>query len=213
MTVPKGMRVRDIEAAIEQQRDWIAAHWAKLCQQHVMTESVVLPERIDLLATGESWQVVPQVITPAELTVLSLRVLERPPQLCLRGADEVIQSQWQEGLRRWVQQRAVAILGPWLAELSAETGLRYSKLTVRGQKSRWGSCSSRGAISLNYQLLFLPLEQVRYVLIHELCHTVEHNHSEQFWALVARWVPEYRHLRQAMKLSAQQIPAWIRTLG
>lgn len=97
----------------------------------------------------------------------------------------------QAKLDRWLKSTAQAYLLPLLKTLSEETGLIYRHASVRLQRSRWGSCSANGDISLNARLLYKPYQAVRYVLIHELCHLRELNHSAKFWRLVAKYEPEY----------------------
>lgn len=84
-------------------------------------------------------------------------------------------------------------------------GVSYSKITIRHQKSRWGSCSSKGGLSFNCLLMLAP-EAVRdYVVVHELCHRRQMNHSELFWAEVARVLPEYKQCKEWLKNSGKQI--------
>ena len=71
------------------------------------------------------------------------------------------------------------------------TGGCYTSITVRDQKSRWGSCSSRGTLSFNYRLIFAPSVILDYVVVHELCHLTHMNHSKDFWDMVASVMPEY----------------------
>lgn len=85
----------------------------------------------------------------------------------------------------------------------------FSSVVIRAQRSRWGSCSAKGDISLNYQLLFLPRELARHVLLHELCHTVELNHSARFWRTVHRFEPELERMRKDMRRSWSHVPAWV----
>ena len=85
-----------------------------------------------------------------------------------------------EELRKVAKER----LPQTLERVSARTGLRYGRLTIRNSRSRWGSCSSEGNISLSLHLARLPEELVEYVCVHELCHTVHHNHSAEFHSLV-----------------------------
>lgn len=79
------------------------------------------------------------------------------------------------------------------------TGGRYTSVTIRDQKSRWGSCSSRGTLSFNYRLIFAPLPVLDYVVVHELCHLTHMNHSKEFWDKVASVMPEYNVHRQWLK--------------
>lgn len=79
------------------------------------------------------------------------------------------------------------------------TGGNYTSITVRDQKSRWGSCSSRGTLSFNYRLIFAPAGVLDYVVVHELCHLTHMNHSKDFWNLVASVMPEYKLHRNWLK--------------
>ncbi len=111
-------------------------------------------------------------------------------------------------LKQWLRFQGMRHLIPLLEQLSAGTGLHYGKAQIRGQKSRWGSCSSTGTISLSYKLLFLPPELVRYVMIHELCHTMLMNHSRQFWSLVASFEPSCKVSDTAMNSAWKHVPVW-----
>lgn len=107
--------------------------------------------------------------------------------LCPMGtsySDEKMQ-QWLRGaVTTALTRRAKQLLPPRLKALAGEKGFTYSRCTVRNVHSRWGSCNAKGNISLSIYLALLPDELIDYVLLHELCHTVEMNHSERFWALM-----------------------------
>lgn len=77
--------------------------------------------------------------------------------------------------------------------------LRFNKISVKRQKTRWGSCSRKGNLNFNYKILFLPVHIVDYIIVHELCHLKEFNHSKRFWALVAQTVPNYLEIRKELK--------------
>lgn len=119
----------------------------------------------------------------------------------------------RQALRRWLVRAGQTHLVPRLADLSGTLGLSYARTTIRLARSRWGSCSRTGSIALNARLLLLAPPLVDYVLVHELCHTRELNHSPAFWALVAQHCPEYRRHRIALRAAGKQMPAWARDAG
>jgi predicted metal-dependent hydrolase len=90
---------------------------------------------------------------------------------------------------------ALAFVVHRLPEMNRQYGFVYKKVSIRNQKTRWGSCSKTGTLSFNYRILDLPAPLADYLLVHELCHLQEMNHSKKFWALVGRAVPEYKKSR------------------
>jgi predicted metal-dependent hydrolase len=112
-------------------------------------------------------------------------------------------------LRGWLADLARRQLGAQLAKVAEECGFRYERAQVRRQRTRWGSCSASGTISLNVCLLFLRPQVVRYLLVHELCHTRHMNHSAKFWALVESFEPDYRALDQELLRGWQNVPGWM----
>jgi len=114
-----------------------------------------------------------------------------------------------KAIQRWLASVAKREFSPRLAELSALTGLSYSRMHVRMQRSCWGSRSSSGTISLNLCLLFVAPELLRYLLIHELSHGRHMNHSKRFWQLVGRHEPRYRKLDRQLGEAWKVVPPWL----
>ncbi len=111
-------------------------------------------------------------------------------------------------LRRWIRRRAEDCLPPLLRQLGQRTGLEFNRVSIRSQKTRWGSCSARGNISLNDQLLFLPRPSVEYLMIHELCHLRHLNHSQAYWRLVAEHCPDYERHEKRLSQPRDWVPDW-----
>ena len=93
---------------------------------------------------------------------------------------------------------ARALVQSHLARANAHYGFTYKKVFIRNARTRWGSCSSRGNLGFNYRIVKLPPELVHYIVVHELCHLKEFNHSAKFWALVAETVPNWKAARAAL---------------
>ncbi len=99
-----------------------------------------------------------------------------------------------------------------LAQHNQYYQLPIRKVFIKNLKSRWGSCSERGNLNFNYKLVFLPSELVDYVIVHELCHLREFNHSPKFWCAVAEVLPNHRSLRQALRTIERRRPVVVRSI-
>ena len=112
-------------------------------------------------------------------------------------------------LRAWLARAAAARLAPQLLELAARLGFEVARVVIRRQRTRWGSCSTRGTVSLNCSLLFLRPEVVRYLFVHELSHTKHMNHSPRFWRLVETHEPDFRSLDRELLAAWRAVPDWV----
>lgn len=160
----------------------------------------VLPKQLILRAANEVWG-----LSYVNEFGLKHGVIERA------GRSLALNSANAEGafhlLEVWLRQRARAILLPWLARVSEQTGLAYSGARVKSQRTRWGSCSVHRSINLNDRLLFLPPPLVHYVMVHELCHTVHLNHARSYWKLVGSLVPDYPKREAGLRCARDYLPA------
>lgn len=112
-------------------------------------------------------------------------------------------------LEKWLKQKAALHFVKLLDKLQKITMLSYKKLSIRGSRARWGSCTEDKALNLNYKLLFLPKELVCYILLHELCHTKEFNHSKNFWHLLAKFEKDTKTLQKQTLTAHKYLPSWV----
>ncbi len=203
VVVPPRTKAADVAAFVAENQTWIADARASFASIHP-PEPFQLPQWIDLPAISQRFRV--QYERPTAGRSVRFRARQNTVVLSGRTQDEQL---CVAALKRWLAGVAKTALGPRLDTLSAETGLPYSRLQVRGQRTCWGSHSSTGTISLNYCLLFLDPDAVRYLLVHELCHAKHMNHSKRFWQLVGRFEPNYRALDKAVSDAWNRVPVWL----
>lgn len=176
MTVPLLATGKDIERALEQCGE-------KLTQQMLKQK----PETIDTSYRIESDNFNFEIAEHEHEKFLLRRNGNRFVLLCPEGTrfnGSDIQEWLRKVIRNTMAKAARAVLPQRLEALARKHGFSYSRCTLRDVHTRWGSCSSRGSINLSIYLMMLPDELVDYVILHELCHTVEMNHSNRFWALM-----------------------------
>ena len=97
------------------------------------------------------------------------------------------------------KDQALALAQRRLAEFNLFYGYQIGRVSIKNQKTRWGSCSKKGNINFNYRIATLPDRLADYLVVHELCHLGEFNHSQQFWDLVAKTIPDYRERRRELR--------------
>lgn len=203
VVVPKRTRAADVEAFVREHEEWIQRTREHFAEKHP-PEPFSLPERVELSSIGRQFVVRYRKRRDAR----SVRYRQLGSTVVLTGAVEDEQA-CVKALRRWLAGVAKEEFGQRLLALSSLTGCPYERMQIRAQKTCWGSHSSTGTISINYCLLFLEPELVRYLMIHELCHARHMNHSTRFWKLVERFEPNYRALDTRLSSAWQQIPVWV----
>ena len=119
------------------------------------------------------------------------RLVVRMKRPALDGARRMLRQWYQGQAAAWLPQRVQA-LGPTL-------GVTWRQVSIRNARTRWGSCSFTGRLNFNYRLIMAPSEVIDYVVVHELLHRKELNHSNRFWALVARHYPGYQEAKRWLK--------------
>ena len=124
-------------------------------------------------------------------------VLEKIDQLALVPPPVKIKTSRVDFLKYKSVARKIA--RDKMQHLNTYYNFHWNKISIKNQKTRWGSCSKQRNINFNYKIALLPEHQVDYIIVHELCHLAEMNHSKRFWALVARTIPDYKQIRKELK--------------
>ncbi len=174
VTLPKKAAERRAAEAVRELRPWIDRRKAALAR--AAAEVSREPGTVPYL--GASLRLVPE---PGRE-----RVHRRGDALLVPPGDAT------EAIERWYRRRARAEIGPRLDAATARAGAGYKGLTIRGQRTRWASCSSNGGMSFNWRLLLAPEAVLDYVIEHEVCHLEVMDHSPRFWALLESRSPGWR---------------------
>lgn len=198
LVIPHRAAIRQAKQFLHDNEKWINRQLSRLAPR----PQTRLPETIHLEAIDHTLQV--DYCNDDGKRCRYREARDGSRLLVIAGSDQ----QYLEVLHKWLRNCAKRILPEMLKVAAARTGINYRRLSVRSQKTRWGSCSSAGHISLNDRLLFLSRETVMYVMIHELCHLRHMNHSRSFWQLVAKYCPDYEQHETVLDRARSFIPDW-----
>ena len=200
IVVPPRTSPHRVSAFVSEHREWIERQRKRAVPQ---ADWPLPPTSLSLCAIEEEWRC--HCVPGMGRT----RLRQLPGnELQLRGVDRDRDTTRHVLLRWLVKHAAVSFEAP-LREIARSMGLKAGKLQIRCQRTRWGSCSRRGTISLNVCLLFQRPEVLRYLMIHELSHLRHMNHSPRFWGEVARHEPNWKALDRELQQGWRRVPTWI----
>lgn len=204
VVVPKGFDPRQVPGIVAGRGDWLRHQVRRLAEQGWSPEPPAMPEALELRALGRT------------VRLETAHAPRKTPRLTLSGPDCLLLSGDMENAQAcrtqivvWIKEQARLYLVPWLRELSATHGLPFERTRIRAQKSRWGSCSARGTISLNCKLVFLPRALAGHVLLHELAHLKHLNHSQEFWGLLQTLDPDCDSHDRELSGAWRHAPRWL----
>lgn len=204
VVVPARYPAQRIPAIVAGRRRWIERALLRVNERRaaMLGGREQLPSRIEMPGIAESWAA---EYAPTASATVRARAVRGVVRLSGAVADG---DACRAALRRFCRARAAEALPSMLKILSAEEGLAFTAVCVRSQRTRWGSCSGRGSISLNHQLAFLPPRLVRHVMLHELVHTMRLDHSARFHALLAERETDAAHLARELHQAWRHVPGW-----
>ncbi|HEV2235657.1 MAG TPA: SprT family zinc-dependent metalloprotease [Ktedonobacterales bacterium] len=200
VVVPRGMPLRAHEPFMREKAAWILQTLDRLGE--------ATPARAEPpLATGSRLRCAGRELTlqlGAGTRAGHYRAALQGDTLHL-GLPDLEQDTIHRALEHWYRRQAETVFAERLARHNAVYQYRYAKVTIKAQKTRWGSCSRQGNLNFNWRLLLAPLAVLDYVVIHELCHLREMNHSSRFWQLVAVACPDFAVQRRWLRAQGQQL--------
>ena len=183
---PLRMKEADIRQFVEAKKDWIKRKQAQALKDAVPPRQYVNGEKF--LYLGEK---VPLRIIPDGKPAL---VMERVFKL-----TKPAQPQAESVFEAWYKKQARTVLSERVEFFARKYEFKVGKIRISSARTRWGSYSSKGTLSLTWRLVMAPLEIIDYVVVHELCHLKEMNHSRAFWARVETILPDYKRRRKWLK--------------
>ncbi|AXI02535.1 M48 family metallopeptidase [Aquirhabdus parva] len=204
VTIPPRTSDTTVRKFLKETQLWLKENWAKQLQikrqheQHLadhpqdVSQSITNNTELSLPALNQTWR---------------LEISDAHKRVTVRGETIFIpEVNASASLKQWVKHQAQSYLPLRLAELATIHHFQYTGCTIRHARTRWGSCTRQGKINLNASLILLAPELLDYVLLHELCHTRQFNHSPLFWAEMMAVCPTFANDRQLLKKTV--LPQW-----
>ena len=195
VVVPRRMAMRHVEPFVAQKRRWIERTLRKMQEAERDSPTVKLADGGCVPYLGEELELRVKVEPGRVRSHVARRGETLHVKVPASGPNAI-----RDALESWYRRRAKAEVAPRLDAATRRAGTSYKRLSIRGQRTRWASCSSSGAMSFNWRLLLAPAEILDYVVEHEVAHIEVLDHSRRFWALVARRSPRYREHERWLRM-------------
>lgn len=198
LTIPRFTMKFEVGRFIEMQTPWIEKQFTKFEKQNTIHPKPKYLKGDVFYYLGE----------PVELNLIPSSFWR--PRINIRGDKMVISihrdmtmSEGKKIIKKTIQnfykKKAEEVIHDRLQFFNEYYQLEYKRVTLRNQKSRWGSCSGKKNLNFNWKLVMAPIEVIDYVVVHEMCHLSQMNHSAKFWNLVAEKIPNYKDIRKWLK--------------
>jgi predicted metal-dependent hydrolase len=196
-------RQRDLEELVISHEEWLKAHLKRAAeyQRKYPLKKFIPGETYPLQGRLMSLKVKVSASTRWKLESVGTDLVAHVPRNFKEIYDgpSKLRNAGLKEIRAFYKKVGVSVLRDRMEYWAQVSGLRPKKLSFRSQKTLWGSCSSKGHISLNWRMVAFPEEVYDYILVHELCHLVHQNHSPQFWALVETFQPNFKQQRRWLR--------------
>lgn len=202
ITVPARLPQKHIERLVVSKARWIRdrLHLNEEFRQRYRPKEYVSGEAFAYLGRNYRLKVLEGKTGPASLTQGRIHVRVPPGMNGEEKTQHIIRQ-----LTAWYQRRAEKRLGEKVACYATQLGVTPTRAGIKSYRSHWGSCHRDGRVYFNWRIIMAPHAVVDYLVVHELCHLVHHNHSPAFWQLVASILPDYREAKIWLKTNGQAL--------
>jgi predicted metal-dependent hydrolase len=202
VSAPKWVSKKQIRNIVEQKAEWILKKLSEFAEK---PDSITLGTGAELLFLGFSHRL--EIIEDVKLKKAKVSKLEDiiVMSMPLNVAPVALKEQICNNLILWYKKQAEILFSQRINVFSEVMQVSPSKITIRQQKTRWGSCSSKGNININWKLIMMPISVIDYVLVHELAHLKHLNHSSSFWKFVEAFLPDYKARKLLLKEYGRKI--------
>lgn len=198
VTLPGRLKLYHVERFLKEQTDWVEKHWAKMQEQAAKRPQFSYQEGDTFYYLGEK---VVLKVTPSGFKRPRAKVREQEMQVSLHRESTLNEgrARVKKAIETFYKEKASEIIHDRLQHFNQHYGFHYNQVTFRNQKTRWGSCSSQKNLNFNWRLAMAPIEVIDYVVVHELCHLKEMNHSPRFWARVEEAAPHHTKAKKWLR--------------
>ncbi|PIZ71648.1 hypothetical protein COY07_04550 [Candidatus Peregrinibacteria bacterium CG_4_10_14_0_2_um_filter_43_11] len=193
VTIPRGVPEKTVRQFVHDQEGWIEKRLSKINSHNDSHPTPIYAEGDRFYYLGE-----PVTLSIEQKPVAKPRVLVRDDQLIVRLFSPQATA-IKKAVQAFLKHKAGEVIHDRLEFWNEHYQLEYKRVTFRNQKTRWGSCSRQKNLNFNWRLAMAPIEVIDYVVVHELCHLRQMNHSPRFWALVAQTIPEHKKWRKWLR--------------
>ena len=187
---PTGYGLREADRLVRSKLDELDRAHAKMAESRQVQPDTLLYE-------GRRYRIVVERAGAARIALCGDTLSVKTPCSALEDINAQI--------KRWLARNALVKIRTCLDLWSPTVGKPYGRVTIREQKTRWGSCSSKSTLNFNRKLIMAPPQVLEYVVVHELCHLIYLNHSERYWAEVRKRLPDYETWKKWLKKHGQEL--------
>jgi predicted metal-dependent hydrolase len=198
LIIPRWTLGIEIDRFLEKQAGWIEKHWSKIEKQSKLRPK---PKYLD----GDTFYYFGEPLTlqliPAYLKKPMVRIRDNKMQVSVYRYVTMSEGKKmvKKAIQEFYKQKASETIHDRLEYFNEHYQFHYNRVTFRNQKTRWGSCSTRKNLNFNWRLIMAPIQVIDYVVVHEMCHLEQMNHSKKYWELVAQRIPNYKEVRKWLR--------------